>query len=289
MKSMTGFGRATTTLGASALAVQVNSVNRKTLDLTVALPDEWELLESAVLERVRKAALRGKVHVLFELTGESSTTQNFDELAVEAALDRLGALAARRGVAFELTPELLWQVASSQRRGSSVPELESVRIQVLDTLEIALKDFSAMRAREGSALLADFQARLEVIRTGVEAIATRAPEVPVNYREQLSKRLRDAGLDLNPEDDRVLKEIALFVDRCDVAEELTRLRSHLEQFTAHLRGDGELGRKSEFILQEIGREIHTIGSKANDLIIARQVIELKNEVERIKEQVANVE
>jgi len=152
-----------------------------------------------------------------------------------------------------------------------------------------LKSFVEMRGKEGSALLADFLARLAILQNHTAAIAERAPQVPKNYREQLMQRLRQAGLELDLNDDRVLKEIALFADRCDIAEELTRLRSHFEQFTALLKSSGEIGRKSEFILQEMGREVHTIGSKANDLVISRAVIELKNELERVREQIANVE
>ena len=146
-----------------------------------------------------------------------------------------------------------------------------------------------MRAKEGEALLVDFIKRSETLHRHVEAIANRAPQVPANYREQLMKRLRDAGLELDLEDERVLREIALFADRCDVTEEITRLRSHFDQFAGLLKSDGEIGRKSEFILQEIGREVNTIGSKANDVTIARAVIELKNELERVREQMANVE
>jgi uncharacterized protein (TIGR00255 family) len=146
-----------------------------------------------------------------------------------------------------------------------------------------------MRAREGESLLVDFIRRSEVLHRHVETIASRASHVPANYREQLMKRLRDAGLELDLNDERVLREVALFADRCDVSEEITRLRSHFEQFTALLKSEGEIGRKAEFILQEIGREVNTIGSKANDVIIARSVIELKNELERVREQMANVE
>jgi uncharacterized protein (TIGR00255 family) len=146
-----------------------------------------------------------------------------------------------------------------------------------------------MRAKEGESLLVDFIKRTELLHRLVEAISARAPKVPANYREQLMRRLREAGLEINLEDERVLREIALFADRCDVMEEITRLRSHFEQFAALLKSDGEIGRKAEFILQEIGREVNTIGSKANDLMIARAVIELKNELERVREQIANVE
>ena len=146
-----------------------------------------------------------------------------------------------------------------------------------------------MRAREGEALLIDFLVRLEKLHVAVEAIVQRSPQVSGVYREQLLARLRQAGLELDVSDERVLKEVALFADRCDVTEEITRLRSHLAQLRELLRSDGEIGRKAEFILQEIGREIHTIGSKANDLQISQRVIEFKNELERVREQIANVE
>ena len=137
--------------------------------------------------------------------------------------------------------------------------------------------------------MVDFIKRSELLHRQVDVVVGRAAQVPANYREQLLKRLRDAGLDLDVNDERVLREIALFADRCDVTEEITRLRSHFEQFATLLKSDGEIGRKAEFLLQEIGREVNTIGSKANDLTIARAVIELKNELERVREQMANVE
>jgi uncharacterized protein (TIGR00255 family) len=290
MKSMTGFGRATASLGAQTLTVQVSSVNRKTLDLTVKLPEEWESLEPQINDLVRKYAVRGKVHVDLELSGangEASTP--WDESAAGEILEKLAAFAAKQGVAFQPTPELLWQVANSQRKSSTVPATESAQPVILATLEAALKAFVEMRGKEGSALLTDFLARLAILQNHATAITERAPQVPKNYREQLLQRLRQAGLELDLNDDRVLKEIALFADRCDIAEELTRLRSHFEQFTTLLKSNGEIGRKSEFILQEMGREVHTIGSKANDLVISRNVIELKNELERVREQIANVE
>jgi len=290
MKSMTGFGRATASLGAHTLTAQVSSVNRKTLDLTVSLPDEWESLEPLINDLVRKYAVRGKVHVDLELTGaDGEQTVPWDETAAAEILAKLAAFAAKQSVVFQPTPELLWQVVNSQRKSSSVPALETAQPVVLATLEAALKGFVEMRGKEGSTLLADFLARLAILENHTSAIAERAPQVPKNYREQLTQRLRQAGLELDLNDDRVLKEIALFADRCDIAEELTRLRSHFEQFTALLKSSGEIGRKSEFILQEMGREVHTIGSKANDLVISRAVIELKNELERVREQIANVE
>ena len=290
MKSMTGYGRATAAVENFSLTIQVSSVNRKTLDLTIALPEEWESLEPAIGERVRTFAARGKVHVDIEVTGDKSATEaTWDETAAAAALERLQMFARRQGVEFRPTAELLWQIASAQRRATEFPSADVAQAIVLETTTIALRSFAAMRAREGEALLVDFIRRAETLHRHVEAIALRAPQVPANYREQLMKRLREAGLELDVNDERVLREIALFADRCDVTEEITRLRSHFEQFAALLKSEGEIGRKSEFLLQEIGREVNTIGSKANDLTIARAVIELKNELERVREQMANVE
>lgn len=288
MNSMTGYGRATAALGSHTLTVQVNSVNRKSLDLTVALPDAWESLEPAVLEAVRKSVLRGKVHVSIEVTGDAGAL-DWDAEAVADVLDRLANLARARGVEFQPTTDLLWQIVSAQQENSGLPPLESAQTAVLQAVQAALRGLSAMRAKEGETLLIDFLGRLGKLKAHTEAIAARAPHVPTAYREQLMQRLRSAGLELDVSDERVLKEIALFADRCDVTEELTRLRSHLGQLTELLRADGEVGRKAEFILQEIGREIHTIGSKANDLQISQRVIEFKNELERVREQVANVE
>ncbi len=290
MNSMTGYGRAAASLGNYTLTVQVSSVNRKTLDLTVKLPDSWEALEAPVGELVRKFALRGKVHVDIELTGDKgSAAATWDEAAAADTFKRLAAFAAAQDVPFTPTPELLLQLLNTQRKGSDVPDAELSRDVLLATLEDALRGFGAMRAREGEALLVDFIKRLETLSRHVAIIAERAPQVPSGYRDALHKRLRDAGLELDLADDRVLKEIALFADRCDITEELTRLRSHFDQFSTLLKASAEVGRKAEFILQEIGREIHTIGSKANDLTISQNVIELKNELEKIREQIANVE
>jgi uncharacterized protein (TIGR00255 family) len=288
MNSMTGYGRATAAIEARTLTVQVSTVNRKTLDITVALPEAWEDLEPAVLAEVRKSVVRGKVHVSIEATGGADDA-GLDSDRVAAVLDQLAAMAKARGIRFEPTTELLWQIASTQEGSGGLPPADLATSPVVHAVQKALRELSGMRAREGEALLVDFLGRLEKLRAHVEAIAARAPAIAPAYRDQLLQRLRAAGLDLDLQDERVLKEIALFADRVDVTEEVTRLRSHLHQLHDLLRTEGEVGRKAEFILQEIGREVHTIGSKANDLQISQRVIEFKNELERVREQIANVE
>jgi len=289
MNSMTGYGRATAPLGSRTLTVQVSSVNRKTLDLTVALPREWESVEPEIIAAVRPAAVRGKIHVDVEITGSGGPDGGWSDESVLATLARLEALAAKRGVPFVVTSDLLWRIASDRGPSAAGPTPEEAKPALLAALAEALKGFVAMRAREGAALAADIEARVGILENHLAAVAERAPQVPAAYRELFGKRLREAGLELDPSDERVLKEIALFADRCDISEEITRLRSHLAQLKQLLRGDREVGRKAEFLLQEIARESHTIGSKANDLAIAKAVIEFKNELERVREQLANIE
>ncbi len=289
MNSMTGYGHALAAMGAHTLNVQISSVNRRGLDLSLSLPDEWQRLETPIAEAIRKVVLRGKVHVAVDINGSTESGGAWDEAAVGRTLDQLATLARARQMKFEPTVELLWQVANAQRPGSQLPPAEAAAGPLLAAVHAALHALAAMRAKEGAALLADLVARLANLDQLLGKIAGRAPLVTAGYREQLLQRLRQAGLPLDVGDERVLKEVALFADRCDVSEELTRLRHHLAQLNEVLRSAGETGRKSDFILQEIGREIHTVGSKANDLTIAQLVIEFKNELERVREQTANVE
>jgi len=289
MKSMTGYGLAHGEVAGLGFSVQVNAVNRKGLDVRVVLPTAWLELEPVIIEAVKKTVLRGTLQIRIELAASGASGGDFDDAAAGVWLDRVGAFAAKRGVPFAPSPEVLVQAALQFRSRQEPPALEVARPAVVTATDLALSAFSAMRASEGAALLADFESRLTLIAAHVEAVAARAPDVVTAAREALLKRLRDAGLALDAGDERVLKEIALFADRCDIAEELTRFRSHHAQLKKLLASDGEIGRKAEFILQEMGREVNTTGAKANDYEIARLVIELKNELERVKEQLANVE
>ena len=290
MNSMTGFGRGSAALGAATVSVRVTSVNRKAFDLKVSLPEAWNELEAPIADEVRKVASRGAIQLRVELAAANGAGEaDFDEVAAGAWLERLRNFAAAQGHALEPDAQAIASVASQFRRRVEPPAATEAQPAVLAAVREALAGFGAMRATEGAALLKVFEARLALLATHIEAVAARAPEVVKSAREALLKRLRDAGLELRVDDERVLKEVALFADRCDIAEELTRFRSHHAQLKKLLGGSGEIGRKAEFILQEMGREVNTTGAKANDYEIARLVIELKNELERIKEQIANVE
>ncbi len=290
MKSMTGFGRAAAPFAGHELSVQISAVNRRGIEIAIGLPDEWRELETAVADRIRTVATRGRISVSVSVRAPESRAEGLpDEVTLGRALDHLAALAAKRGIPFAPDAALLWSIAASLRNNHDLPAASDAQPALLALVDQALAGFGAMRAKEGAALQTDMLSRVALIRTHFEAIAARAPLIAAGYRENLLRRLRDAGLAIDLSDERVLKEIALFADRCDIAEEITRARSHLDQLDALLRSEGEIGRKTEFLLQELGREVNTTGSKANDLAIAKLVIECKNELERIREQIANVE
>lgn len=289
MHSMTGFGRGKASADGWEIGVQVSSVNRKSLEVVASLPREWQVFEPKIAAAVREHAARGRVQVAIEVRGPRALGLQWDESAVDAILDRLEATANRRNLPFEPSSELLFQVANASRSDSVGIEPEQALTLILNALNEALVEFAAMRAQEGAALAADISDRAKALGRFVDSVAERTQSTVQNYRESLLIRLRQSGLELDLNDERVLKEIALFADRVDVSEEITRLKSHLEQMAQMTKSTEPIGRKAEFLLQEIGREIHTIGSKANDLEVARTVIDFKNELERVREQIQNVE
>ncbi|RME69320.1 MAG: YicC family protein [Verrucomicrobia bacterium] len=288
MKSMTGYGRGTASHEGLEAVVQVNSVNRRNLEVTFSMPREWQMLEPELSRIVRDRVARGRVHVVVEVTGGETQGLNWDDAVVADVLRRLERLAVARGVEFVPTPELLLHVAELSG-GAAKVDPEVLLAAVKPALGDAMEALIAMRAREGEALQRDLRQRILTLDALVERISERSRHTVPAYRELLMQRLRQAGLELDVEDERVLKEVALFADRADISEELTRLKSHLRQFLDLTDQEGPVGRKAEFILQEVGREFNTIGSKANDLEIARAVIDAKNELERIREQVQNIE
>lgn len=290
MKSMTGYGRATVEVEALQMVLEASSVNRKNFDLAISLPREWQRLEVELAELVRARVQRGRVNltVTLETPGESGS-ENFNRKAVEVALQELKGISQSLEVPFEPDARLLFQIAAATRGKTVLPEAETVSSALLTATGNALSEMVAMRGREGEALRTDLRARREFLLSVLGQIREASDGVVPNYREILLKRLRQSGLDFTLEDERVLKEIAIFADRCDISEELVRLESHLGQFQEFLEVEEPIGRKIEFLLQEVGREFNTIGSKAADKVISRLVIDGKNEIERIREQVQNVE
>ena len=294
MKSMTGFGRSEKSAKGVVVALQVSSVNRKNLEVACSLPKDLQRCERQVTEKVRAMGARGRFQFSVEVRREAAASVGLpSDEQFDAALARLRAVAERHGARFEIDAALLAQVAllieGESAAGPDESEEELVEGLLMAAADEALERLLAMRAQEGQALKADLAARRELLVGYVGQVKALAPEMVAKYREGLLARLEQAGLQLDVQDERVLREIALFADRCDISEETTRLGSHLEQYAQLLEKEDAVGRPLEFLLQEVGREINTTGSKATTIEISRIVLEMKNELERIREQVANVE
>lgn len=291
MKSMTGYGQGSAQLAEHSITVELFSVNRKSLELYCSLPREWQSMERILQEGVRKRIHRGKVNLNLRFSGSSEVEAlPINKDAVLATLNALRTLSEEAGVPFAPDSGLMLRVVMALRGVSpELPQLDVFSEPILSALDQALDSFIAMRETEGEALAIDLEQRLNQILSWVKQIEVQAPSRPGIFKKQLLDRLELLGLSLDLSDERLLKEVALFADRCDVSEEIIRLESHLDQLHDCLRSEEPVGRKMDFLCQEVFRELNTIGSKANGLEITQHVIECKNELERIREQVQNIE
>ncbi len=290
MRSMTGYGRASAIHENFQISVEVRSVNRKNLDAVVTMPREWQVLEGRILSALKERVERGRVVILVQAQPASERDEEaFESASIANLVEEFRTLSESLNAPFTVTPDLLLQLALYAKKNQSLPDPEEVEGSLLDAFQRALAFMVEMRESEGLKLAADLKARAEDLEELIAAIEGYADGTVARYRELLLQRLRQGALHLDPDDERVLKEIALFADRCDITEEITRLKSHLDQLSQFLESEGPVGRRTDFLLQEMNREINTIGSKSNDIRISRQVIAFKNEQERLREQVANIE
>lgn len=283
-RSMTGFGRATLVQGDATLTAEVSTVNQRGLAVVVHLPSEWAELESTLGAVVRESFQRGKVTVRLACARAGSSATDLTE-----PLRELRALAVRHGIKGDPDWQVLQRLVEQQQGARGLPALDEVLgIAAARCVRDALRACDGMRAREGEALVRDLSARLDVIAGLVGRMAEGEKASPARTRDRLLRRLADLGVGVDLADERVLRELALHADRCDITEEITRLRSHLEQGKAQL-GEAASGRGLDFLTQEFLREVNTIGSKAAEVETTRAVLEAKTEIERFREQVQNLE
>lgn len=291
MHSMTGFGRGSATADEGTATVEISCVNRKQAEVVVQSAREFTELEPRIRKAVLNTISRGRIQVSIQFERPLGTAApvrvdlNLVD-ALEGAFDRISAHTGR-----PVAPD-----ASDFLRTPGIIRIEDGGVSaeaawgpIERALEVAVGQVLDMRQAEGEDLARDLSARLDLLEKTAAAIARLAPGRPERYREQLFKRLRDTGLELDLQDERVLRELAVFADRCDVSEEITRLDSHFRKFRDYMAGEEPAGRPLDFLCQEIHREFNTIGSKASDAAIAQHVVEAKTELEKIREQVQNVE
>lgn len=288
---MTGFGRGESSGPELTARVEITSVNRKQADIHFSLPRELTALESDLRKVVLEKVSRGRVNVAIDLENRESGKGSIalDETRareIEATFKQLSKVVGREieptAADFLRAPE----VFSFEESGFDVEQAKEV---IEPALVAALEGLLTMRSSEGADLRNDLVSRLAILENATKIIASKTPEIVARQRDLLHSRLREAGIELNLDDERLLKEVALFAERCDVSEETTRLNSHLTRFRGYLDADESVGRSLDFLCQEINREFNTIGSKANNAGVGQTVVEAKTELEKIREQVQNLE
>ena len=293
MKSMTGFGRGSAEITEQQLRIdiEITSVNRKTLDAFISAPREWSGLDQRCTEWLKQSYQRGRVNVQIkvESTEGSQSGLTWNRQSMDEAIAGLRTYAEQNNLPFEVNSALLLDLAKTLKDSGSLPDWKEIESSIETAFKEALTDIDAMREREGKALSKDLLLRIDELDTLRQTIETHAKDATGKYRDALLERLKQLELQLDLNDERVLKEVALFADRSDLSEEITRLKSHFEQFREFLTSDQATGRKMDFLCQEIHREFNTTGSKSTQIEITRAVIEGKNGLERIREQVQNVE
>ena len=291
MNSMTGYGRGEAARGGAKFTVEISTVNRKQAELSLYLPRELDALESRARDEINAKVSRGRIAARVQWTAKSGDRAQVEidrNLAKEYAKE-YRKLATDLKLGGEVSLDTILRAPGVLQTSEEELDVESLWTPLRTAVRAALKELLAMRAREGANLKKDLQKRIDALQKSVKAVKRQAPKTVRRHREALLDRLNQSGLDLKLDDERVLKEVALFADRIDITEELTRLESHFEQFADYAKSKGPVGRTLDFLSQEMNREVNTIGSKANDPVISRLVVAMKSELEKFREQVQNVE
>jgi len=290
---MTGYGRGECAQDGFKVTVELSSVNRKQAEIAVAMPRELELLEAPLREVIHRAVARGRVNVrvsLHSIGGSRAARKHIDVALAKAYTEELVKLAKQLKLSGGVSLDQVLRAPGVFQTDEQLAESENLWPAIEKALDHALGALLKMRAREGAQLARDLTLRIEVMQKAVALIKKQAPITAENYRRNLLERIQTAGLEnIPPDDERLLKEVVLFADRADITEELTRLQSHFTQFADCGKSKEPVGRTLDFLAQEMNREINTIGSKANDAVISHEVVTLKAELERFREQAQNVE
>ena len=292
VKSMTGYGRGEETAQGTTVTVELRAVNNRYLDCTVKMPRTYIFAEDALKELVQSKVSRGKVDVFVNVAheGGDDVTVTVNESLARAyvramlQLERLGAEEGNRTILSDYKTADLARFPDKKEE-----DQDQVKALLLAALDMALDDFNTMRAREGEKLKADILGRADTIESLTAKVEQRSPETVKEYRNRLEVKMQEVLQNTQIDESRLLTEAAIFADKVAVDEETVRLHSHLSQLRELLGKGGAVGRKLDFLIQEFNREANTIGSKCSDIQIARIVVDIKAEIEKIREQVQNIE
>ena len=291
VKSMTGYGRAREMRGGRDITVEVRSVNNRYLDCTVKMPRAYIFAEDAIKSRVQKAVSRGKVDVFITIdaTGADETVVSVNEALARGYYEALTRLKESFGLEGAITPDMLAKFPDVLSVTKAEEDVEAIAADICTVLDDALAAYNTMRAVEGEKLALDVSSRVDTIEETVSKVEAQSPQTVAAYRQRLEAKMQEVLQSTTIDESRILTEAAIFADKVAVDEETVRLRSHIAQLRDMLQSGEPVGRKLDFLIQEVNRECNTIGSKCNDLTVARDVVNMKAEVEKIREQVQNME
>ena len=291
IKSMTGYGRAVETVNGREFTVELRSVNNRYLDCTVKLPRSVSFAEEAVKQAVKQAVSRGKVDVFISIKSENTddTRISLNGAVLEGYLNAMRQMVSDYGIRDDISVSTVSRLPEVFVVEKPEVDEEALKADLMGVVQKALEGYNAMRCTEGKALDADLRSRGETILGLVAQVEAGNGQTVIDYRTRLENKLREVLANTAIDESRILTEAAIFADKVAVDEETVRLRSHLQQMNTMLSGGGAVGRKLDFLLQEMNREANTIGSKCTDVRLARFVVDIKAELEKIREQTQNIE
>ncbi len=291
VKSMTGYGRATETLNKRGITVEVKSVNHRFLDCTVKTPRAYIFLEDPVKSAVSTYVNRGKTDVFITIDNSEAENVNvkINESLLRGYMDVFAKLKEEYGVRDDVSVTSIVRIPDMMSVEKQDDDIDELTADVVKVLNAALDNHTEMRINEGKKLAEDILGRLDFLENMAEQVEIRSPKRVEEYREKLEARMCEVLESAMIEPQRILTEAAIFADKIAVDEETVRLRSHIAQFREMIDNGGAIGRKLDFLVQELNREVNTIGSKSNDLEMTSIVVDMKSEIEKIREQVQNIE
>ena len=292
IRSMTAYGRGESSDRDTRFVTEIKSVNNRYRDVIPRVPKALQALEDEIRAHVASRIQRGRVEVSLQMEREGDTAEydlELNQALVKSYLGIIRELHETFGLENKISTETICQLRDVVQVKPRDLDIEALKPGIRQSLDLALDSHDAMRVQEGKAIEKDFMERLRGIEARLDAVERRAPEVVGDYALRLRKKIQQLSQDMEIEEGRLTQEVAIFSDRCDITEEVVRARSHLAQFRHYLDMEEAVGRRLDFLVQEIYREVNTMGSKASDSSISADVVEIKGELEKIREQVQNVE
>lgn len=291
LKSMTGYGRCERLIGSKKITAEIKSVNHRFSDYNIKVPRQYGFLEDKVRESASRYISRGKVdiYISIESCGESDKTVTVNKELASNYVTILREMAVEFGLKDDVSVSTIASFGDIFRSEIKRDDEDEIWSLTEGVLSDALESFVAMRKREGSRIESDLRARVQYMKELADSIDERSPQIVEEYKNRLYSKIKEVLGGAEPDDARVLTEVAIFADKVAVNEETVRLASHYDEFFSIMDSDEPAGRRLDFLVQEINREVNTIGSKASDLEVAKAVVTLKGEIEKLREQIQNIE